>query len=498
MLNQNNEKLIVTKNQNENKRFCSKKKKILKIISSIILFVIAIATFVMSTISNIKISRYYNGLYDDIRVRSDEEPNQRLKCIKKSYVVNGDGNLVSDNLYNIANDSVGKALNQQGGTYDSSNQSTSEFIKLEPNTTYRISNAQWYNLYTRNSASSFTRQITSPSFTTTSEENYLRLTHLNSVTEIMLNKGSTLSSYTPYGIYYSQENYDNKPEIQFNAPFSKCSAIYGYSHGTRPILDKQTYFDFSNINNNNQFVIKNGSVSYTWKYTDFGLDPNLTLTYNDGFEMGIVYEWGQYGFDFTNYDSLYFFAGTIAYDCGFEIEFIDGYTYKYTYPEDERINQPLSIKSLGHGSIIKSMRADSTHIFESGTIGDASASAYTGPFGFYTTSEFGKGYNAGYNDAFNIYQDFRLDIINNPNEYNLYSQSQYDSHYQDGYNAGYNATNHDLDSNGFLTMMNAIFNAPANFLNGALNFDFMGVNLFNLVSFVFTCALVFGAIKLIL
>ena len=136
--------------------------------------------------------------------------NTELNKIKRFDVANG--NLVSDNLYNIANDTIGQALSNNGGTYSNNERSTSEFIKLEPNTTYCLSmpNFQWYNLYASNNPNSFTRQLQEPTFTTTSEENYLRLTHLNSVTDVMLNKGSTAEPYVPY--FSADERYAKKTD----------------------------------------------------------------------------------------------------------------------------------------------------------------------------------------------------------------------------------------------------------------------------------------------
>jgi hypothetical protein len=96
----------------------------------------------------------------------------------------------------MGNDTNGVALNQQGGTYESGDQSTSTYIKLEPNTTYYFT-GQWANLYSQNTASAFTRQISAGAFTTTSSEIYIRITRWTS-TNCMLNEGSKAYPYQPY------------------------------------------------------------------------------------------------------------------------------------------------------------------------------------------------------------------------------------------------------------------------------------------------------------
>ena len=105
-----------------------------------------------------------------------------------------------------------------------------------------------------------------------------------------------------------------------------------------------------------------------------------------------------------------------------------------------------------------------------------------------------EGYNAGLDDGYNAGID---QVINNPNDYNLKTESQYisygNSKYQEGYNE--NAT-YSLETEGFMVMFNSIMNAPFNIFSGILEWEFMGVNLFNLFTFIFTSVLVIWVIKL--
>ena len=96
------------------------------------------------------------------------------------------------------------------------------------------------------------------------------------------------------------------------------------------------------------------------------------------------------------------------------------------------------------------------------------------------------GYDYGYSQAL-------IDIKNNPNDYDLYDKSQYDGNYTSGYNQGYNQgvlEGEGLGERGFLVMFNAIMNAPFNILNGLLNFELFGINLFSLVSFILTIGII--------
>lgn len=128
---------------------------------------------------------------------------------------------------------------------------------------------------------------------------------------------------------------------------------------------------------------------------------------------------------------------------------------------------------------------------------------------YYTS--YNEGYQAGLNanDNESIYEDgyqAGLDdgkqtgvneVINNPNNYNLYNQEQYVNYGNSKYNEGYNENaTYSLESQGFLILFNSVMNAPFNILNGILNFDFMGVNLFNVFTFLITCALVIWVVKL--
>lgn len=91
-------------------------------------------------------------------------------------------------------------------------------------------------------------------------------------------------------------------------------------------------------------------------------------------------------------------------------------------------------------------------------------------------------------------QSGKNQVINNPNNYDLYSSSQL----QESFNKGVASVDPSLDEKGFKVLFNSILNAPYNLLNGILNFELFGVNVFNLLSFVFTLAVIGFVVKLLL
>lgn len=88
------------------------------------------------------------------------------------------------------------------------------------------------------------------------------------------------------------------------------------------------------------------------------------------------------------------------------------------------------------------------------------------------------GYDVGFNEGYN-YTD---------------SNGNYRG-YEQGYHDG---SNNEFAKDGVKDLVNIIFNAPYNIFNGFLNFEIFGVNLFNLLSFVFTLVLVGWIIALLM
>lgn len=107
-------------------------------------------------------------------------------------------------------------------------------------------------------------------------------------------------------------------------------------------------------------------------------------------------------------------------------------------------------------------------------------------------------YNQGYSDGYGagVYQGVR-DVQSNPSQYGYYTSSQYDDLRQ-AYDELYAQADSDFTQSAFKNLLNQVIGTPYNAFKGMFNFEFFGVNLFNLFSFLFTCAIVGYLIKKII
>lgn len=100
------------------------------------------------------------------------------------------------------------------------------------------------------------------------------------------------------------------------------------------------------------------------------------------------------------------------------------------------------------------------------------------------------GYNAGVNNGIRSFQS-------NPSEYGYYTSSQYNDLKQ-AYDQLYAQADSDFTQSAFKNLLNQVIGTPYNAFKGMFNFEFFGVNLFNLFSFLFTCAIVGYLLKKII
>ncbi len=108
-------------------------------------------------------------------------------------------------------------------------------------------------------------------------------------------------------------------------------------------------------------------------------------------------------------------------------------------------------------------------------------------------SYYDNGYKNGYDNGVS-------NVLTNPGNYDLYNSTYIDSvkseYYNIGYNEGMNET--DITQNGFKNLVGVILNSPLTILGGIFNFEIFGVNLFSLISFLFTIGLFVFIIKLLI
>lgn len=90
-------------------------------------------------------------------------------------------------------------------------------------------------------------------------------------------------------------------------------------------------------------------------------------------------------------------------------------------------------------------------------------------------------------------------VINNPNNYDMYTKDEYLNYGSEKYQQGYeSAPPQDLLSSGYKTFFNLIIASPYNVMKGIFNFNFLGVNLFDLFSFIITFLVLGWVVKKII
>ena len=105
-------------------------------------------------------------------------------------------------------------------------------------------------------------------------------------------------------------------------------------------------------------------------------------------------------------------------------------------------------------------------------------------------------YQAGYSDGYAVgIVSGENNVINNPQNYDLYTEAQYDAYGDERYNEGIdvNLAEHDLT---FGNLILTILRAPGELLKGMFNFEIFGINVSNLVLFVFSLGAVILVIQI--
>lgn len=114
-----------------------------------------------------------------------------------------------------------------------------------------------------------------------------------------------------------------------------------------------------------------------------------------------------------------------------------------------------------------------------------------------------QGYEAGHSNGYNTghsegYYDGIGAVHENPEYWDLYTYDDLQEFGNTKYQEGVSSVPSSVDKDGFKWMMGSILNAPYNILSGMLNFEIFGINLFNLISFIFTAVLIMFIVKILL
>ena len=120
-------------------------------------------------------------------------------------------------------------------------------------------------------------------------------------------------------------------------------------------------------------------------------------------------------------------------------------------------------------------------------------------YDLYSKYQYDTNYTNGKNDGITIGEN---NIKNNPNNYDLYTQTQYDSNYTNGknigYSTGYNKGVAESNDYTFLGLIGSVIDAPIQAFTNLFNFDLLGFNLLNFVRALFTLTVIIIVARFIL
>lgn len=229
-------------------------------------------------------------------------------------------------------------------------------------------------------------------------------------------------------------------EIYFdynNSPYVESYFVYtedeyGFAIPTFGTDFYGVYYRLGNLANELRVVRQLYNETYQYGY-NVGNQEGYDNGYDNGYDEG--YDVGYQEGNTSGYNNGYSAGQTVGYNNGYQVGIQDGYNDGY---------------DVG---------------YEEGLVS-------------------GEGYDLGYEQG---------EIVGFNNGYD----SGYDSGYYTGYNKGFVDGQKDtINEKGFKTLFNAIMNAPYNIFKGILNFEFLGVNLFSLFSFIFTSMLILWIVKI--
>ncbi len=412
-----------------------------------------------------------------------------------AYTEDNQGNLVSDNLYNIGsyNESIGgvsfsvsnQTLTLNGTSTNGSWQNRNELSLTLKAGTYTI---QWFTTYDKNdigfglrsSGSGLTElyQLNSQryktftisqdtTFTTVIWWSTSGLIFDNVKVSCMVYKGNykAYSAFEPYGkIYYSQNNYDNALNNDYGI-FKLCSSIdltLTWTDGSNKV-DKYTWSSILNLMNEQPYIhCVNGTFSYD--------NHKLSTAFLDGTSNATA----MWQFNFKNtYPLVKRFSSMIGSGYNLRYQIVDKNSSLFAYDniDNDKIIDltQYNDKQIGYIQLFTgnvNIAVSSTSLYISSDYNIA----------------FTNGYNSGYEDGVKDGSEESLSI-------------GYQEGYRDGkiegYDEGYNeALGEDLSTRGFWGLLNSIFSFPVNMIKNVFNFEFMGINIASLITFIISIVIV--------
>ena len=415
----------------------------------------------------------------------------------KAYTEDSNGNLVSDNLYNIGTYSstiFGVSANVENqtltlngtSTNGSWNNRTDLSITLNSGT-YTI---QWFTNYDANNIGfgirangtgltelyqlntqrykTFTINETT-TFTTVIWWQASNMTFDNVKVSTMVYQGNYkgYTAFEPYGaIYYSQGNYNNALLDNYGI-FRLCSSIkLTLTWTDRQQIDIYEWDSILSLINAKSYVnCINGVFNYS----------NQELS--DDYLNGTYSATAMWQFNFNGIYPLvkqypYMLGG--GYVSRYQIVDNNGSLFAYdNFPNDNSYvdltqyqNKQIGYIQLYTGPVGAGSQVDTTSL--------------------YFDNSYDVAYTRGYEDGKTKGYDEGLDYG---------EKTGYDNGKNDGYDLGYNkgledGEASDFATNGFKTLIGSIFNYPINMIRNVFNFEFMGINVAMLVTFIISIVIV--------
>lgn len=429
-----------------------------------------------------------------------------------AYSEDNSGNLVSDNLVNYKEINSSKFTDLGNNSFKlnwggSVSTITLPYSSFEANTQYsltitKISGAnywafQFYWNYADNTSERFTNNqgvsYGTYSYTSALNKTLLSITivlnYEADFKDLMLNKGNP-KPFEPYGKTYYNERYITDASV---LDYTNIAKAY-FSH---------PYGNFSNPSKAYTAFIYNGKYGYLWDaynlfdWNDFEYVVNGSDTYiKDKIysNYGSLYktEWNAWdlitlgGTSTGHYTAIDTIATTLTYEFITPVNLInigfDFASFDYINFYDSRGNMLGSVSkndnvAVSYNNVSKIVGERKISDLPEDTLYIVS-SLSSGYYDFGYKDGYNKGYNEGLKDG-------------EEESFSIGYQEGYREGKIDGHDEGYNeALGEDLTTRGFWGLLNSIFSYPVNMIKSVFNFEFMGINIASLITFVISLVIV--------
>lgn len=270
--------------------------------------------------------------------------------------------------------------------------------------------------------------------------------------------------WEPYGaVYYSQDNY-NSALLNDYGIFRLCSSIQlKLSYLNSSQVDNYEWDSILSLLNDKSYVkCQNGVFSYN--------NSSLSMDLLGG-SSNVTAMW-QFNFEGT-YPQIKQYPSMIAsgYDLRYQIIDTENSLFAYDNITNDRIVDLMEYqyKQIGYFQL------------------------YTGAVGIavnFTSLYFETNYNVAYTRG---YEDGKTQGYDEGYEYG--EMIGFENGKNNGYDLGYNqgvedGEASDFATNGFKTLIGSIFNYPINMIRSVFNFEFMGINIAGLITFIISVVIV--------